>query len=440
MARKQLYINGVGTGDYGIYISSDTYLNAPAPDITAHSVPGRNGDLIQWNKRLNNIVRKFTCYIPSDAQSNFDEFKKLLYLQDGYMEISSDYETDTYQRGYLADEIEAEPFQKDENLSVTFEIYFSCEPQKYIKNVYSLNSDVSSGTTMRSAILPRSHQLVQAIFKAIPSDAVPDGDFFIYFQGNQYLMGTDIGATFDTFNFNLNATEANKKFVACAYINFVEDEKFAVFRKLLGYSNYGDLNNAQLDLTIVDNIGFLFEIVPYAQWRFTGQTSAGNSWDSGWQIISGRDFMRSSTAVGIHYKVTITGTYGIKDTSGTSTAWDIDDKGYTVVIRGYNNTISKGVFLGGFVIDASIFRSMMPDESQIYDYSITIDTETMQAEGVFNGVSVKMNNYVNIIGNIEGLADSVTIWVYHQAYSGTNHSRDTLWFDEITIEPRWWKI
>lgn len=440
MARKQLYINGVGTGDYGIYISSDTYLNAPAPDITAHSVPGRNGDLIQWNKRLNNIVRKFTCYIPSDAQSNFDGFKKLLYSQIGYMEISSDYETDTYQRGYLAEDIEAEPFQKDENLTVTFEVYFSCEPQKYFKNASVRNSDVSSGTTLRSAILPRSHQLVQAIFKAIPSDAVPDGDFFVYFQGNEYLMGTDIGATFDSFNFALSATDANKKFVACAYINFVEDERFAVFKKLLGYSNYGDLNNAQLDLTIVDNIGFLFEIVPYAQWRFTGHTSAGNSWDSGLQNVVARDALVNWTAIGVHYTITISGTYGIKNTSGTSTAWDEADKGYTVVMRGYSNTTKKTAFLGGFVIDASIFRSMMPDESQIYDYSITIDTETMQAEGVFNGVSLKMNNYVNILGNIEGLADSMTIWVYHQAYSGTNHYRDTLWFDKVKVEPRWWKI
>ena len=124
MARKQLYLNGTGTGSYGIYISSDTYLNAPAVDFTAYQVPGRSGDLLQYNKRLNNIIRKFDCYIPREVVTNFDAFKKLLYSNLGYFEITSDYDPDTFQRGYLAEDIETEPFNTGENQTVKFTLYF----------------------------------------------------------------------------------------------------------------------------------------------------------------------------------------------------------------------------------------------------------------------------------------------------------------------------
>ena len=64
MARKNLYINNTNIGTYGIYISSDTILNSPQIDYKEYSVPGRTGNIIQYNNRLDNVVRKFTCHIP----------------------------------------------------------------------------------------------------------------------------------------------------------------------------------------------------------------------------------------------------------------------------------------------------------------------------------------------------------------------------------------
>ena len=80
MARKNLYINNTNIGTYGIYISSDTILDSPQIDYTAFSVPGKNGSVLQYNKRMENVVRKFTCHIPLRTQvtSALTNLKKLI--------------------------------------------------------------------------------------------------------------------------------------------------------------------------------------------------------------------------------------------------------------------------------------------------------------------------------------------------------------------------
>lgn len=128
--KKNLYLNDVNVGNYGIFINSDTYLNAPQIDYNDYKVPARNGSVIQYNKRFENVVRKFECYIPEtqNVQTALDSLKKLIYSNVGYLKISSDYEPDYYMYGYLAQEIEVKPFNQE--LSATFELYFSCMPQK----------------------------------------------------------------------------------------------------------------------------------------------------------------------------------------------------------------------------------------------------------------------------------------------------------------------
>ena len=142
--KKNLYINDVNVTDFGFYINSDTYLDAPSIDYNTYTVPARNGNVIQYNKRFNNIVRKIECYIPymHDVQDVLDKLKKLIYSNVGYLKIRSDYEPDYFQYGYLAQEIKAIPFDKE--LSAKFELYFSCEPQKiqvdpYYRKIYRVS-------------------------------------------------------------------------------------------------------------------------------------------------------------------------------------------------------------------------------------------------------------------------------------------------------------
>ena len=137
--KHSLYINDTNIGEYGIFISSDTYLDAPLIDYTAYQIPARDGDVILNNKRLNNVIRKFVCYIPDNTDVNvaLNKLKKLLYSEFKYLKLVSDYNEDVYQYGYLAQEISVEPF--NHGMTATFELYFSCLPYKYLTSNPSVN-------------------------------------------------------------------------------------------------------------------------------------------------------------------------------------------------------------------------------------------------------------------------------------------------------------
>ena len=431
MGYKQLYINGIGTGTYGIYISSDTYLNAPSPDITAHQVAGRSGDLIQWNKRLNNIVRKFDCYIPDSAQANFDEFKRMLYTNIGYVEISSDYEADTYQRGYLAEEIEATPFQSEDVLRVTFSLYFSCEPQKYFKTNTEQTIDTTPGNASTYVIiLPRTHKLVQTVLKALPSEAVPNGDYFVYCQGTTRLNQDP--KILDRFSFSM----VEQKFVVAFWCDWNSDVKYLKFGKILGFSNFGDLTNAPLDMTSPTGyaeIGFLFPAEFEGRWSLFIQDTDGNQdWNSG--ELHPRGTISQPKAIGIHYVITISGTFGNYQAEG-----GMYDKENYIVLKGSLGAPTRKQTIDAMIqIDATPFRQMLPDLTNAYNYSITIDTETMDITATFNGNTFRMTDYVNVTGELDGVADELRIYEYHKTLTSRYHL--PLWIEAITIEPKWWAI
>lgn len=142
MARKYLYIND--TKIEGIYITSDTYLNSPSFDYTEYKIPGRDGNVIIDNKRMNNVMRKFDCYIPQSG--NIDtalaNLKSVLYLNRGYLKISSDYDPGFYQYGYLAQELNIAPFN---NKAASFSLYFSCLPYlRGASGVYQTDNDIGA--------------------------------------------------------------------------------------------------------------------------------------------------------------------------------------------------------------------------------------------------------------------------------------------------------
>lgn len=433
MAMKQLYINGTGTGDYGIYISSDTYLNAPAPDYVAHQIPGRNGDLLQFNSRLNNIARKFTCYIPDNAQANMDGFKKLLYSSMGYLEISSDYEPDTYQRGYLADEIEAEPFLKDDVLRITFDLIFSCEPQKYFKDNSPETKAWSPNARQLMYLLPRSHRIVQQVFKNIPQSEIPAGDAFLLMAGLTFY-GWSRPVTFGDLHFEMPGYNG---FVAAFWMTNITfpDSSDSNVIEVAGYSNFGTIDDSAYTITITDTstaplLMFMlpFNVVGTATMRITNQTSGTTSLKT--EYPAAFFDIDETTAVGGHYTLTITGVYSIKPPAE-------GDKTNTMVLVGSLN--GSQTFQSLINIDASVFRPLAASEDVDYPYSISIDSDNLTVTATFNNNDITMNEYIQILGDMDGISDKVELYVYN-AYRYTHETATPLIYRSFSFTPRWWKI
>lgn len=131
MVRRQFYINGKPSSDFGIYAASDTYLNAPAVGYDSFSVPKVNGLFISEKDRLSNVTRRFTCFAPGGIKTACEALFQYLYSIDGYFILQSDYDPEHYCYAYFDEGVEVTPFRTKAG---TFDLYFSCMPQKYIGN------------------------------------------------------------------------------------------------------------------------------------------------------------------------------------------------------------------------------------------------------------------------------------------------------------------
>lgn len=183
---KCFYLNGNPSSDFGIYINSDTYLDAPSFDYTEYEIPGVHGNSIQYNKRLNNVVRKFECYINKNCVDNLALLKKLIYSNPGYLQIESDYDPGYIQFGYLAEEINVTPFLSDPQ-NVQFTLYFSCRPQRYYDEPEVTASSVKINT-FEYSIFPKTHPVIRQLLSQIKYGyQPPETDYFIVYhigQGN----------------------------------------------------------------------------------------------------------------------------------------------------------------------------------------------------------------------------------------------------------------
>ena len=172
---KTLYINDIALSDYGIYCSSDTYLNAPSIDYSEYQIPARTGTLIQYNKRLNNVLRVFSCICRKETyKQSIDDLKKLIYSNVGYVKLESDYESDVYQYGYYADELNFEIVEHEE--VVMFELTFSCNPMKYFKDTATYEFHHLE-TEVVSAKLVNEDVVLQQLFEKI--GFISDYKYFI---------------------------------------------------------------------------------------------------------------------------------------------------------------------------------------------------------------------------------------------------------------------
>lgn len=412
MAMKQLYINGVGTGTYGIYISSDSYLSAPSIEYTEYQVPGRNGNLVNSSGRLNNIIRKFDCYIPNSAQANMDSFKKLLYGTIGYMRISSDYEPDTYQLGYLAEELVAEPFLSDDVLTVTFTIYFSCQPQKY----YLTNTDTTVTRTAASYqgyVLPRSHPWMKTILKQTKVGDLPTADLFI--------MTIE-----DSFTSKLNSANIaipNAEFAALVAVQFDPGGQNLV--AYLAHSN----NGANLKRTSAYNKPSGYTsldyaiIVPYD----TISTCSGTV------TLDGTAHTVSKNYTGIvNSHITNRAVLGLSATYTYrfNIYSEQTDDHYTEV-EGFLNGVQQ--WKGRIYINSDAIRTLLGTSSTANSCEIIIDSETLSAVGGKVGENRNLNEYVNIDGQIDGIADQIRVIDY-------NTADEILGISYFNLSPRWWKI
>lgn len=411
---KQLYINGVASGMFDMYITSDTYLNAPAIDYTEYAVPARDGALVQYNKRLNNVIRKFTCFMQGDlAEARLDLLKKGLFQQTGYLQIESDY--DTYiQYGYLCQDIQVTPFRAVTKVQeFTFDLYFSCKPQKYYKTNTKKTATLQQSDV--ATVLPRSNPLIQKMFAQIPAGDIPNDAAFLMFRANG--SNNTVAVTSVTAS-----VTGHTGFIGAIFCknNLAVEWKYD---SLIAYTGTGSLSNTSSHSPSANADVYL--VIPAG---VTGTLTCS--------VVRSSTYNKTAT---LGPMMTLTNTYasGLSYTLSYPQATN-EYTGADVPICAFLRGKIAGAttFEGAVTVyGSSLHRYFTANDASTLTVDINVDSDTLAAEGKLHASSTYSNisEYVSIDGTLDGRADTLEVYLYY-------YYMPDLLPDDVEITPRWWAV
>lgn len=128
--RNYFTFNNTDCRTYGVYISGHGTFSAPARAYDIQSIPGRNGDLIGNEKRLQNLELTYEAFVYTNFKTAIQNFRSFLLSQVGYKRLIDTYHPDEYRMACYAGPFTPE-MEKD-NKAGKFDIVFNCKPQRFL--------------------------------------------------------------------------------------------------------------------------------------------------------------------------------------------------------------------------------------------------------------------------------------------------------------------
>lgn len=116
--------------DFGVFTIREGVYNAPRRAYKQVSIPGRNGDLMIDQGRMENIDVKYPCLIYRGFDSNLAGLRSALLSQHGYVRIVDSFHPDEYRLGVYMDELSVIPTTLGDG--GTFDVVFYCKPQRFL--------------------------------------------------------------------------------------------------------------------------------------------------------------------------------------------------------------------------------------------------------------------------------------------------------------------
>lgn len=130
--------------DFGVYISGRGTFSAPARSYDLVSIPGRSGDLVGFETRLENQEITYPAFICRNFNDNISALRSFLLSRKGYKKLSDSYHTDEYRMAVYVGPFE--PDVGENNLIGEFDLVFNCKPQRYLVSGDTVTTLNATGT------------------------------------------------------------------------------------------------------------------------------------------------------------------------------------------------------------------------------------------------------------------------------------------------------
>lgn len=125
------WIDGKRSDELGIVLQSPVTFSSPVPNVTAQSIPGRNGDLHFFDGSYGNVTGTVRCFLlnQENASMALSNLARLCFLEPGYHRLEVSSEPGFYRMARIAEGAETE-IRK--NILAPFSLAFDCKPQKFL--------------------------------------------------------------------------------------------------------------------------------------------------------------------------------------------------------------------------------------------------------------------------------------------------------------------
>lgn len=144
MARNYFTLAGTDSRDFGVYINGQGTFNAPSRSYDFISIPGRNGDLIGTEKRLDNVELTYHAFIYHNFEQNIEDFRSFLLSLIGYQRLTDSYHADEFRLVAYEGPFEADVVAM--NNAGEFDVTFNCKPQRFLTSGEAVTTLTANGS------------------------------------------------------------------------------------------------------------------------------------------------------------------------------------------------------------------------------------------------------------------------------------------------------
>lgn len=212
-----LIYGGVNSEDYKAYITNAGLYKSPEKRYKKHTIPGRNGDLLEDTGTYENVEVEYPICVYENCDNNLQDFVAAMRRKKGYQRIEDTFHPDYYRMGAFLDEFEPKEVTSDAEMCNGV-LKFDCMPQKFLKSgeqpicfFETYVSDDPIGIQTISTILGDNKTLKIRLH-------IVENDTYVLLKYND----GEAGSAWNTYQFPSPATSGGRKFPAGDYTFNVE--------------------------------------------------------------------------------------------------------------------------------------------------------------------------------------------------------------------------
>ena len=352
------------------------------------------------------------------------QLKKVIYSNTGYIKIVSDYNPSTYQYGYLAQGIDAKPFNNAK--TVQFSLYFSCLPQIY-SNLSTYNKKITS--TTQYTYLTDSSTIIKAIRNR--------SQFNVYSKYSIYAM-IDLAGAYGS-GVNVSAS-ISKLYGNTDYMAIIEWDGYDD-TNIVAETMLNDLS-ASFTTTMLGDIWLVVPINDLSKITYGGVDYCAGIGYTG-------------TVDGVTSTYTMSMAESVLITDNTAMGCKISKLSFDFT---FGSTTGEGAWLfivnkeAQLTFDMESFRqdlthsyisSNLTSPKANIDITLTYDIANKQVYLETSNGNYPMEKWCTFIGEYNGTGNEILVYASDSSFSGLMYSKYLNLYsggNNFTAEANWWSL